>query len=146
MFSLKNQHKSRRGFTLIELLIVIAIIGVLAAILAPVMMRARFKSYHAACVANERNLATALEMYSLEYEQLYPPDLPTLTSGSSPYISVIEDCPSSQTSYVATYTVSADFKTYVLECPGRHDIQLTGMVEPNYPRTENGKVNQFRPD
>jgi prepilin-type N-terminal cleavage/methylation domain-containing protein len=141
--TLKPRRRGQNGFTLIELMIVIGIIGVLAAILTPVLIRARFKTYHTACVQNERNLATALELYSLENKQLYPPALTDLLVGTKPYIKLIPDCPSAGVDYTGTYTPSADNKTYVIECPGFHDIQLAGLVDDTYPRAAGGRVFQY---
>lgn len=62
----------RAGFTLIELLVVIAIIAVLAAILFPVFARAREKARAAQCMSNLKQLGLALEMYSGDYDDLYP--------------------------------------------------------------------------
>ena len=62
----------RKGFTLIELLVVIAIIAILAAILFPVFARAREKARAASCMSNLKQLGLALEMYSADYDDLYP--------------------------------------------------------------------------
>lgn len=140
---LRRGHQS--GFTLIELMIVIAIIGILAAILTPIFMRARFKTYHTACVQNERNIATALELYSLENESLYPTALTELVTGATPYIAYISECPSVAIDYAGSYTVSSDQRSYVIECPGIHELQLPGIVLDTYPRASDGAVEQYRP-
>lgn len=60
------------GFTLIELLVVIAIIAALAALLFPVLSRARHRANNAACVSNLRQLGVALITYAEDYEDRMP--------------------------------------------------------------------------
>jgi type IV pilus assembly protein PilA len=58
--------KKDEGFTLIELMIVIAIIGILAAIAIPQFSAYRKRSYNAAAEADLRNAATAQEAYFVD--------------------------------------------------------------------------------
>lgn len=60
------------GFTLIELLIVVAIIGILAAIAVPNFLNAQMRAKIAKAESEMKNLSTALEMYQMD-NNMYPP-------------------------------------------------------------------------
>lgn len=65
-------HSRRRGFTLIELLVVVAIIAVLAALLLPVLSRAKLKARQAACLSNLRQIGVAFSLYQGENNERFP--------------------------------------------------------------------------
>ena len=62
----------RSGFTLIELLVVIAIIAVLAALIFPVFASARAKARQNTCISNLRQIGISIELYAMDYDDLYP--------------------------------------------------------------------------
>ena len=61
------------GFTLIELLVVIAIIAILAAMILPVLSRARQTSQRIACMDNLKQLGYAAQVYLNDNQSIYPP-------------------------------------------------------------------------
>ncbi|MBN2588971.1 MAG: type II secretion system protein [Sedimentisphaerales bacterium] len=63
----------KRAFTLIELLVVIAIISVLMGILFPVANKVRLQAKILTVNAELRDIGLALEAYSLDNDELYPP-------------------------------------------------------------------------
>lgn len=64
--------KKTSAFTLIELLTVIAIIGILAAILIPVASSVREAARRAACVSNLRQIGIACHIYASENDEFLP--------------------------------------------------------------------------
>ena len=66
-----NKLRNRKGFTLIELLIVVAIIGILAAIAIPQFSAYRAKANNTAATSDMRNLKTQMEAYYAD-AQSYP--------------------------------------------------------------------------
>ena len=67
---MKIRTTSRTGFTLVEIMIVVAIIGLLAAIAIPNFVRARTTSQKDACINNLRQIDGAEQQWALENNQL----------------------------------------------------------------------------
>ena len=66
---MKIKSKSA-GFTLVEIMIVVAIIGLLAAIAIPNFVRARSTSQQNACINNLRQIDGAKQQWALENHQI----------------------------------------------------------------------------
>jgi len=122
---MKIRNNRNAGFTLVEIMIVVAIIGLLAAIAIPNFVRARTTSQKNACINNLRQLDGAVQQYALEnklassatyaMDDLKP--YVKLTSGSA-----IPACPAG-----GDYTAGADVST-VPACP--NVATLTDHVLP----------------
>jgi len=95
------QDTSKDGFTLVEIMIVVAIIGLLAAIAIPNFVHSRTQSQATACINNMRQIDSAIQQFSMETGKKagdsinYPSDI-------TPYIklnsnSSIPSCPANGT-------------------------------------------------
>src|SRR5579864_3587476 len=82
-----GQSIRRQGFTLIELLAVIATIAILAALLLPVLSRAKIKAQRTACFSNLHQLGLAWVMYYTDNSDLLVESYPI----NNPYVWVEGD-------------------------------------------------------
>jgi len=64
--------RRRNGVTLIEMLVVIAVIGMLAAIILPVFFQVREKARQVTCLSNLKQLGTAMAMYAIDWNGRFP--------------------------------------------------------------------------
>jgi len=97
---MRIQTSRKSGFTLVEIMIVVAIIGLLAAIAIPNFVKARTTAQTNACIANLKQIDGAIEQHALEAK------IATGTAvamadicGPALYIKVAPTCPATDAAY-----------------------------------------------
>ena len=89
-----SRIKNHKGFTLIELMIVVAIIGILAAIAIPNFLRFQAKSKQAEAKTNLGAIGTTAEAYRTEFDSYCADfnDLGWAAQGNTRYAYYYSDC------------------------------------------------------
>ena len=102
---MKSRTNKKAGFTLVEIMIVVAIIGLLAAIAIPNFVRARTTSQMNACINNLRQIDGAAQQWALETKQATNA-LPAFTDISG-YLKSSVVCPAggASASFATSYTL-----------------------------------------
>ena len=100
--NLKNNRKS--GFTLVEIMIVVAIIGLLAAIAIPNFIKARTTSQMNACINNLRQIDGAIQQWALENKK--GAAAAVAFTDISGYLKNAVICPSGGTTFADSYTIA----------------------------------------
>jgi prepilin-type N-terminal cleavage/methylation domain-containing protein len=99
---MKTRNSRKSGFTLVEIMIVVAIIGLLAAIAIPNFVKARTSSQTNACIANLKQIEGAKATWAMENRKNNS-DTPSTTDlyGANAYIRTEPTCPGG-----GTYTLA----------------------------------------
>ena len=101
---MKNRTSLKSGFTLVEIMIVVAIIGLLAAIAIPNFVRARTQSQKNACINNLRQVDGSVQQWALENKKAA--DATVLFTDISPYLKNAVVCPAGGTTFANSYTLN----------------------------------------
>lgn len=96
----KRTIKKRKGFMLLELIIVVAIIGILAAVAIPNLVGMTDEAKVAKIQSDLSTIGTAMEVYHVKKGGTYPADLSTL-AGDNGYLKKVPEPPTG----AGTYTV-----------------------------------------
>jgi len=99
---IRKVHKA--GFTLVEIMIVVAIIGLLAAIAVPNFVKARTTAQMNACINNLRQIDGAIQQWALEQKKAASA---LVTEGDvTPYLKNSVVCPAGGTTFADSYAVT----------------------------------------
>ena len=101
---MKNRTSRKSGFTLVEIMIVVAIIGLLAAIAIPNFVRARTQSQKNACINNLRQIDGAIQQWALENKKAVSATVNYVAIKD--YLKSAVLCPAGGTLFSDSYTIS----------------------------------------
>ena len=130
---MQSRKNKKAGFTLVEIMIVVAIIGLLAAIAIPNFVRARTTAQANACINNLRQIDSAKQQWALETRQATnaTPSVQEIApylgrSGAVTVITTTLVCPAGGTTanFASSYTINS-----VSVAPGCLVLSTTHLLQ-----------------
>lgn len=114
---------AQRGFTLLEIMIVVSVIGLLAAIAIPNMIRARSTSQKNTCINNLRQINAAMQQWAIDMKKA--PSSPVTAADVLPYMKSSVVCPAGGTTFADSYTLAT-----VADDPVCQKVPATHVLAP----------------
>jgi prepilin-type N-terminal cleavage/methylation domain-containing protein len=91
------------AFTLVEIMIVVSLVGLLAAMAVPSVIRSRNAAHRSTCINNLKQIDSAIQQWATENRK--PQSARIDYSDISPYLKGTVVCPSGGTSFSDSYTI-----------------------------------------
>ena len=131
-------RSNNAGFTLVELMIVVGLVGLLAAIAVPSMVRARTQSQTQACINNLRQIDDATQQWALN--NLQAADAAVSFPDIQPYLKGGIVCPSAGTgtTFANSYTL-----TTASNKPACNLVPATHVLPPDPGQSSSTHVSPF---
>lgn len=101
--NIKTNIRRNHGFTLVEIMIVVAIIGLLAAIAIPNFIKARETARKSSCINNLRIIDSAVEQWVMEKNIVADGSVTPQFTDIQPYLKHTVVCPSGGTTFADSY-------------------------------------------
>jgi prepilin-type N-terminal cleavage/methylation domain-containing protein len=118
---MKTSRLTQSAFTLVEIMIVVAIIGMLAAIAIPNFVKARGTAQQTTCISNLQHIDGAVQLWAMENKK--DPDQTVAITDISSYLRNTVSCPAGGKTFADSYALTTvDAKPTCLRKPDLHKL------------------------
>lgn len=144
---LRHGHGTQ-AFTLIELLIVIAVIGILLAVLTPALKKAKNAARKLICSSNVRQFGIALNAYTMDHDQRLPPSSCHLDAPQQYWLHVLSHYSDADLLYCCPSDTSKEFVDWDRPLEEQDDdlrwssYAVNSMTDPDCPLNQ-GRYNRL---